>query len=339
MVHLQKNQLAALGLLIFLTSFVFFGARQLGHFRAQARENPYRALAQKLNDHGAREACDVQLAKQRLYCSAVLDRFGAEIRQIWRERAGVGEPNFSLLDLGAVKLRINPREKQRTGYDSSAWSWDEAYGLIQKIQKDLGSSENGDRWRDVDSMVRFLIEKDYSRLVLGKKFLSPRLTEHQFRPNPAVTRVGPAEFRVQLDPGDFRGYEKQLQRILEAEWQGVGGFQVKIEWVSIGGYRLQAHRDSSRSFVNHKRKTMEIANLAWTKTLAHELGHILGFDDHYYNVWNARNCYYLQESRLSDLMSNSEHGGVMPRHWEILEKAYSWRTGTISKPFSYTFGE
>jgi hypothetical protein len=175
--------------------------------------------------------------------------------------------------------------------------------------------------------------------VYRKKFLPPDVAEHEFRPNPGVSRTGEREFTVKLDPGDFRGHEAVLARLLEAEWRG-GGWRVKVEWVGPGeAYRLLAHHDSNRSFVNHRRRTLEIANLAWTKTVAHELGHVLGFDDHYYNVWNSRNCYYSQESRLGDLMSNSEHGAVTSRHWEILDHAYPWHGEPLGKPFRYVYGK
>jgi hypothetical protein len=165
------------------------------------------------------------------------------------------------------------------------------------------------------------------------------VTEHQFRPNPGVARTGEHEFTVQLDPGDFQGHEEVLRRLLEQEWQG-DGYRVRVQWVSGGNaYRLRAHFDSNRSFVNHRTRTLEIANLAWTKTVAHELGHVLGFDDHYYNVWNGRNCYYSQESRLGDLMSNSEHGAVTSRHWEVLRHAYPWRGEPLKEPFRYVYGK
>lgn len=331
--------LAALFTVLFLAAFAWLGKVEVEKIRRFDREHPYTVLARKLNGLSNREWCDDQDAKLRLYASGVVDRFGPEIRALWKDRNGGTEPKFSLVDLGAAKLRASPKLPPGTGFDSSAWSWDEAYGLIQRTQQDPGSADNVDRWRDVDSMVRFLVEKDYARLVYGRKFDAPDVTEHQFRPNPAVARTGEREFTVDLDPGDFRGHEETLRRILEPEWQGQG-YRVRIRWVTGGEtYRLTAHFDSNRSFVNHRRRTLEIANLAWTKTVAHELGHVLGFDDHYYNVWNGRNCYYSQESRLGDLMSNSEHGAVTPRHWEVLNKAYPWKGEPLRQPFTYVYGK
>jgi hypothetical protein len=80
-----------------------------------------------------------------------------------------------------------------------------------------------------------------------------------------------------------------------------------------------------------------IANLAFTGTVAHEFGHVLGFADHYYSVWNDRNCYYSQSSGTGDIMSNSDRGLVTARHWEILEKAYPLSGAAPGKSFPYRF--
>jgi hypothetical protein len=325
--------LAALAIALLVAGFTWIGLRE----RAWIRAHPFSVIARALNRHPNREWCDDVAAKYRVYATAVVDRFGDEIRALWGERGNGNQPTFSLADLGAAKLRVSPKYPPATGFDSSSWSWDEAYGLIQRTQSEPDSKENLERWRDVDSMVRYLIEKDYGRLVLGKKYDAPEAVVHQFRPNAGVRRTGPREFTVTLDPGDFRGHEEALRRILEPEWCG-GGYVVKVEWAAGRGYRVLAHHNSSRSFVNHRTRTLEIANLAWTKTVAHELGHVLGFDDHYYNVWNGRNCYYSQLSRLGDIMSNSEHGGVTSRHWELLDQAYPWRGEAKKEPFSYVYG-
>jgi hypothetical protein len=329
--------LAAFACLALLLAFSWLGKTALERYKLDQKENPYTHLARQLNAYRVREFCDGEQAKRRIYVTSVVDRFRAQLQGLWGERGTGGEPRFAVIDLGVAKLRVSPRTVPQEGFDSSAWSWDEAYGLIQRTQADPGSPENKERWRDVDSMVKFLLEKDLSRQVYGKKFLPPDLTQHQFRPNPDVRRTGARELTVTIDSGDFRPHEDTLRKILEAEWQGQG-WKVRVRWAQ-GAYRMLAHSDSSRSFVNHRKRTMEIANLAWTKTVAHELGHILGFDDHYYNVWNGRNCYYTQESRLADIMSNSEKGGLTARHWEILDRAYPWKAQGPKEVFSYTYGK
>ncbi|MGZ3716660.1 MAG: hypothetical protein ACXWR1_00040 [Bdellovibrionota bacterium] len=330
--------LGAAAITLFVIAFAILDRREVQTIRRFERENPFTTLARKLNTLPNREWCDDNQARNRLYASEIVDRFGDEIRALWKDRGTGGEPKFALLDLGVIKLRINPKAPPGEGFDSSAWSWDEAAGLISRARADPNAKDNVEHWRDLDSMVRFLVEKDYGRLVYGKKFLAPDVTEHQFRPDPSVTRTGEHVFTVKLNPGDFRSREAALEKILESEWQG-GAYRVRIQWVDSDAYRLTYHSDTNRSFVNHRLKTMDIANLAWTKTVAHELGHVLGFDDHYYNVWNGRNCYYSQESRMGDLMSNSEHGVVTARHWAILDHAYPWNGAALTQPFNYAYGK
>lgn len=334
-----QPHLVAAWVLLCLSVFVYFGKTELDRYQSLQRTRPYSSMAKRLNDHRSREFCDETLAQRRHTTALVVDKFREELKDLWNKRGSGGEPKFALIDLGVAKLRVSPKVALQKGFDASAWSWDEAYALIQRTQLDPGAKENAERWRDIDSMVKFLLEKDVGRQIYGKKFLAPDLTQHLFRPNPNVQRTGPMAFTVTLQIGDFRGHEQTLARLLENEWQGQG-YTVKMKWGEGPElYRMEAHSTSSRSFVNHAKRNMVIANLAWTKTVAHELGHILGFDDHYYNVWNARNCYYSQESRLADIMSNSEKGGLTPRHWEILDEAYPWRKQGPNQPFFYTYGK
>lgn len=334
----REIHLAALGIALFVGLFAWLGKREVEYWRRYDREHPYTTLSRALARSPNREWCDDNEAEARAYVAKVEDQFGDDIRALWSQRGGGGAPKFALLSLGSIQLRVNPKAPPGEGFDSSSWSWDEAYGLIARNRSDPQSKENVDRWRDLDSMVRFLMEKDASRVLYRHQFLSPEETVHQFRPDPSVTRSGAKEFTVKLDPGDFRERAAPLKGIFESEWSG-HGYRVKVEWVQGGAYRITSHSDTNRSFVNHRLRVLDIANLAWTKTVAHELGHVLGFDDHYYNVWNGRNCYYLQMSRLSDLMSNSEHGAVTERHWQILDKAYPWKGAALTEPFKYTYGK
>ena len=334
----RDAHVAALSIALFLGLFAWLGKREVEGIRRFDREHPYTVLSRRLARVPDREWCDDHEEKMRGYVAKVVDQFSDEIRALWAQRGGGGAPKFALLDLGPVQLRVNPKAAPGEGFDSSSWSWDEAYGLIARNRADPESKENVDRWRDLDSMARYLMEKDVSRLLYHRKFLSPEETEHQFRPDPSVVRSGEREFTVKLDPGEFRSHQAALASIFESEWRG-GGYRVRVEWVSGGAYRIVWHSDSNRSFVNHRLHVLDISNLAWTKTVAHELGHVLGFDDHYYNVWNPRNCYYSQMSRLGDLMSNSEHGAVTGRHWQILDEAYPWKAPAKTDPFRYTYGK
>jgi hypothetical protein len=292
-------------------------------------EHPLSLMAEKINAGSHREWCDDQVDAHRRYVTAVMDRFRPQIKGLWQSRDQKPGEAVPTISIGKILLRISQPEKHDPTnpwreFDDSSWSWEEAYGLIKKTQDDfLNPSALRLAWRDADSISLYLLEKDYARAQLGRKFETPELTEHQFRSNPAVLRTGPKEFTVLLDAGEFAGYEKVLEKILSDEWRGLG-YSVKIRWVKANelAYRFEANLSSGRTYVNHARHAIVLENLAWTKTVAHEFGHVLGFDDHYYSVWDSQHCYYTQKARNSDLMSNSQRGGITARHWELLDQAY-----------------
>lgn len=301
--------------------------------------HPLTLIAEKIGTGTARGWCDDHQARRRVYAAQVVERYRNEIANLWRTREQGPEAPVPTVSLGSIRLRLSEEKKEKLlEYDDSSWSWEEVYGLIQKTQNDtLDPAKLHSIWRDIDSMTAYLLEKDYSRTVLGRKFVRPEKTEHQFRPNGAVERTGRKEFTVALDAGEFAGHEQVLAGIITKEWQG-SGFRIKIRWVQKlpNAYRFEANLRSGRTYVNHQRHAIVLENLAWTKTVAHEFGHVLGFDDHYYSVWNDQNCYYTQLARNGDLMSNSQRGHVQPRHWEILGQAYPWKAA-VAKPFIYVF--
>lgn len=283
---------------------------------------PYEFVARRLGERGE-DFCDRENARTRLYLSRVIDLMRPRIRALWNGRKGEEFPQFKMEAVGPVFLRVSEPGRFEQGFDDSHWSWEEAAATYYRTQTDPAHPDTNQRWRDLDTEVRFLLERDVGRILRGRKYLPPERTPHAFRPSMAVRRKGKKAFVVRLDAGDFSGAEKKLEKIFSSSWSSPEG-RVEVEWVrnDPAAYRLRADFGSSRSYVNHGNKSLVIANFAFTRTVAHELGHVLGFADHYYSVWNDRNCYYTQKSRLGDLMSNSEKGVVTATHWKILEKAY-----------------
>lgn len=321
-------------LLIILVLAAVYSARRVQVQKEEERRHPYTLLARRLDALKNREWCDERMQAKRLYVTAVVDRFRPQIENLFQsadQKPGEAVPT---VDLGLVKLRIYQPKKEILDENDSTWSWEDAYGLIQKIQLEENEAEQHRNWRDVDAMARYLLEKDSARLY-GKNLSGEN---HLFQPNSTVSRTGPKEFTVEMDPGDFFGHQDALAKILESEWSG-NGYHLRLKWTRGDPklYHFSAYLQAGRSYVSHPKKSVEIANLAWTKVVAHELGHVLGFADHYYNLWDANHCYYTQKSRRADLMSNSEDGKISLRHWEILDQAYPWKKERALQPFNYVF--
>ncbi|RYZ97637.1 MAG: hypothetical protein EOP11_21785, partial [Proteobacteria bacterium] len=284
----------------------------------------YEQAALRLDEAPGAEACDRTGAERRRKLARLLDTFHGRIAGLWETRVAKDFPSQRFEPVGPLFVRPQTVGAKEEGFDISSWSWEEAQGLFLRTQAESDSPETKTRWRDLDTSLRYLLEKDVARLLKGKPFLPPEKTPHRFWPNRSVSRTGPREFTVRLDSGDFTGDEGRLRDLLEREWAGEGR-RVKVVFAKGPElYAVYANFSSARSYVNHRTRRMVIANYAWSRTIAHELGHVLGFDDHYYNVWHREHCYYTQESRLADLMSNSEKGRVGKAHWALLEKAYPW---------------
>lgn len=298
----------------------------------------YETFALKLNEASTAESCDRAGQERRRRLARVLDRFQAELRSVWENRSAGELPEAKMQAVGPIFVRISGPANRAEGFEVSSWNWGEAEGLLYRTQAGEDEKTRRQHWRDFDTSARFLLEKDFQRLYRGRKFPRPEETDHQFRPQPSVRRTGPREITVALRPGAFAGAatEKLLRDWLEREWSQ-GGWRLRLEFRADPDlYELRPNFRTSRSFVNHRERTLTIANYAWSRTAAHELGHVLGFDDHYYVVWHGPYCYYTQESRRGDLMSNSEMGAVTESHWQLLSRAYPWRE-PAAKNFSYRF--
>jgi hypothetical protein len=281
--------------------------------------------------------CDRGANERRIALSKLMDRYRSRVLGLWKNRSSSAFPEFKMESVGPVFIRHSKKKKAKEDFESSVWSWEEANGMFLRTQQKADDPNVKQVWLDLDTAIRYLLEKDFARIIQKKSFLSPEKTEHTFRVIPAVSRVSLNKFLVKLNPGEFKGAEKQIERLILSEWKS-HGFQVQIEWSDDpNAYRLGANFHSARSFVNHTTKEMKIANFAFAKTVAHEFGHVLGFDDHYYSVWNETNCYYTQQSRLGDLMSNSEMGSVQKKHWDILTDAYPYQMKPNREKFFYRF--
>lgn len=297
----------------------------------------YTSVAKQINQKSA-SFCDRSSLDRRIALAKVLDKFKPRIQQLWMKRKSEDFPDWKVESVAPIFVRVSKDKDHSQKYDSGVWSWEGAAGIYWETQNRQGE-EVEEKWRDFDTSLRFLLEKDAQRVIRGKEYLDPEKTKHTFLPNPlSVRRTGKKQFEVDLVAGDFQGVKEKVAKIFENEWS-THGYKLKVNWVEkkIGAYTLRANFRSGRSLVNHKEKVMFLANFAWTRTLAHELGHILGFDDHYYSVWNEKNCYYTQKSRLSDIMSNSEFGKVDLQHWKILDKAYPWKGEALKEPFPYFY--
>jgi hypothetical protein len=153
------------------------------------------------------------------------------------------------------------------------------------------------------------------------------LLDHGFRKNPHLKferSDSTTVLNLAMDPGLLGQREKEIiDSIIESVWSSETS-KVKLDWsskqVTPGLFEILFHPNSpdQRPYVLPYKKTMNLFPGNRTRSVAHEFGHVLGFDDHYYTVWDPDRCLYIYESNDFDLMSSSDSGDVTPEEWRTL---------------------
>ena len=148
-----------------------------------------------------------------------------------------------------------------------------------------------------------------------------------FRLNPLVKRTSANELRLPLDAGALTGVQDSIAGFIEAVWSSKA-ISLKIDWVQSGPSYPDLFKmivevgTGGRSWVFWPTKTVHLFPDVKTRTIAHEIGHVLGFHDHYYGVWNAESCEYMEQYTERDLMSDSGVGSVTADEWAMLDERY-----------------
>lgn len=147
------------------------------------------------------------------------------------------------------------------------------------------------------------------------------------RENDSVSRNG-SELVLPLFAGPFASVQSQVAEYIESVWKS-DRLHLKIDWreaPSSSIYELLvAPGTSGRSWVNWQKQQVNYFTDMRQSAFAHEIGHVLGFRDHYYMRWNEANCEYSDEYRMDDLMSDS--GPVLDTEWDILDATYPSTAG------------
>ena len=168
----------------------------------------------------------------------------------------------------------------------------------------------------------------------GRRALIKRLSQslnvakrrYEFQPNSTVYRKSENEIILPLRPGPFAAVQLQLATWIEGLWRR-GSKKLTIQWVADSKDSKVSQLELSpeiggRGSVSGDRTQIFIFPGGSIKSLAHEIGHVLGFRDHYFTVWHPEACEYVMQNNDEDLMSNSSTGSVTEEEWEELDRYY-----------------
>jgi hypothetical protein len=207
--------------------------------------------------------------------------------------------------LGAVRNCLDDNGCEAPDFGSAKLrAWVSGIPLYAKILARPGR-ESLDKLRD-------RLEIDYHR--------------YEFKQNETIQRVSRRVLELPLVAGSFGGYEREFAEYVEDFWS-TPVLQLRIRWrdadASNDLYRLLVGGAvGARPYVSYDERVVHLFEGGLKRTILHEMGHVLGFRDHYYSVWNPANCTYDYQSRGSDIMSNSTYGGVTREESRELEMEY-----------------
>lgn len=334
---MEQSKKAWIGvtLIILFFALVYAGKRQFLR-QLEVKTHPFESAVRKIEKNSKPELCDSQMHTDKILVAQVLDKYKGQIDKLRSSQRPTDENAKEFFAMGPIFVHPKPTKVTKQEFDRSVWSWSDARYTLTKTQE----MKNENLWLDLDHAAKFLLKLDAYRLLGEKKFLPPAIAEHRFLPNQSVQRIAPFEFKVILNPGDFEAQKGELKKMIEEEWRSKK-FKLKVEWSSVSpvAYKFLSRPAEIQSITSHQEKAIHMKKFVRYRTFAHEVGHVLGFDDHYYEVWHDKFCYYTQEYRTGDLMSDSENGRVTERHWEILDRAYPWKQEPLKGPFAYSYGD
>lgn len=144
----------------------------------------------------------------------------------------------------------------------------------------------------------------------------------KFYKNPAV-QFKDGELEVPINVSSiFEGLEF-FKFFLEDDWSFKENRLRMLPSDSDQAYRIVIDPSKSgRNHVNYNRKTLNLNNHSLTTSIAHEIGHVLGFPDTYYTSWDSSTCEYITQYRPDDIMSSTRTGGVLREHWDQIKQEY-----------------
>ncbi len=173
---------------------------------------------------------------------------------------------------------------------------------------------------DLDSADPAKLANALYYLEMRSRYAVLRFDMHK---NNSVRRSG-NELVLPIYAGPFADAQTQLAGYVESMWKS-DLLHLRIEWMpqSPSIYSLFFGEGlGARSWVNWDDQKVVFYSDIKTTSFAHEFGHVLGFDDHYYTIWDESKCTYRYEYREDDVMSNSSTGHVLESEWQTLLQTY-----------------
>lgn len=157
-----------------------------------------------------------------------------------------------------------------------------------------------------------------------QKYVAEDIEWKGFHKNAAMRKLGPNKYELDVDAGPLADVATSIQRYVENIWRGSDS-QVSIRWRQPSPDVFKIFVGSifgERASVSFTSKLIKLHPGVSNRSIAHEFGHVMGFSDNYYEIWQPESCGYASWANDGDIMSNSSKGVVLPEHWAELSRQY-----------------
>jgi hypothetical protein len=263
----------------------------------------------------------------RLYAD-VRTLLETDLARVRQGTSGVASKNLGISKDTAKKIaglqeHMKPCAAQKDCF-SVTWSAEELevikqVPLYSHFLEKMGTASTNDGKRSV-------IETWYG-------FLRDDAFEHSFKKNATVKYSVEDKkdiFTLPLDAHQLSDAERAfLKESIESIWKSDAA-EVRIEWKTVSDktdpiFQVVFHKETgiranTSTFEGNK---VNLYTGTDNRAIAHEIGHVLGFPEHYYPFWNSETCAYETQYSIDDLMSNQKLGDVSGDDWSELKAEYS----------------
>jgi hypothetical protein len=269
----------------------------------------------------SRDVCFASVGAQRRVIATELDRRSPEIEQ-WLATQPPEDAQYRRVQLGPIVVRelLHPLPPSP---QSQSMDW----GTLGVRLDAMGGTPIDAAWVSYNERARALFVDDWYRVRGGFDYsqaaASRRAAPGLMFLSYGVRRAG-QQLIIKLDPGPFSEVTTALAGYIEPVWTS-SRIQLQIEWAPGDPDAFRFVVDAGpggRSFVSFTDATIHLFGDVRAHSIAHEVGHALGFRDHYQTTFDATRCTYQQTTDATDIMADSVRGSVTDDEWAALEEAY-----------------
>jgi|GEM_PF-6472315 len=248
---------------------------------------------------------------------------------------------WSILNSQVRGILTDDKDRILKGYAYAVGYNDEKFlqGISKKVTKCLQNTSSCDRldfnkeegkWlekqADYSSLLSDFSKKDLKLEALQtlEKYIQMDIKSNfGFRKNPQIRREG-SNLWVPIYAGPFESVVSVFDRYIEAFWKS-NNLNVRMHWMPKSPELFSMvlmPGTGGRSFVSRSEKKVALYNEVKARSIAHEIGHVIGFPDKYYVLWDNESCRYESQFREDDLMSSTTTGVVSKEDWARLDIQY-----------------